>query len=98
MIDEIREKFLPRFLDSARSRLRHAAAAISEGAQAAPAIAADLHTIAGEASIMGLAELAEIARESERAVRQVGGLDDATILAALDKLARGLDELDPARK
>ena len=91
MIDEIREKFLPRFIASARARLQHASDAISQGSEAAPAIAADLHTIAGEASIMGLAEIAEIARESERAVRQVGGLDDATILAALGRLARGLE-------
>ena len=39
-----------------------------------------------------------MARETERAVRAVGGLDDASITAALFKLYRRIDELAPAQR
>jgi HPt (histidine-containing phosphotransfer) domain-containing protein len=96
MIDEIREKFLPRFVAGARDKLERASKLIANGSAAAPAIASDLHTIAGEAAIMGLAEIADQAREAERAVRQVGGLDDPGLLLALYKLYRNLDTLTPS--
>jgi HPt (histidine-containing phosphotransfer) domain-containing protein len=98
MIDEIREKFLPRFVEAARERLARASKLIADGSNAAPTIASDLHTIAGEAAVMGLAEIADMAREGERAVRRVGGLDDPSILVVLFKLSRGLDELMPQRR
>ena len=97
MIDDIRAKFLPRFVSTARQRLEHASQLIADGATAAPSIAADLHTIAGEASIMGLHDVAEMAREGERAVRIVGGVDDGGVVMALYKLWRRLDELAPPR-
>jgi HPt (histidine-containing phosphotransfer) domain-containing protein len=93
VIEEIRAKFLPRFVTTARQRLEKAQQLIADGAPAAPAIAADLHTIAGEASIMGLHEVADIAREGERAVRSIGGIDDSGIMMALYKLWRCLDQL-----
>jgi HPt (histidine-containing phosphotransfer) domain-containing protein len=98
VIDDIRQKFLPRFVATARERLERASKAIADGADAAPSIAADLHTIAGEASIMGLHDVAQLAREGERAVRIVGGVDDANILMALYKLWRRIDELVPQRR
>jgi HPt (histidine-containing phosphotransfer) domain-containing protein len=98
LIDEIRAKFLPRFVSTARKRLENAQRLIADGAPAAPSIAADLHTIAGEASIMGLHDVAEMAREGERAVRIVGGVDDSGISMALYKLWRRLDELAPAAR
>jgi hypothetical protein len=93
VIDDIRAQFLPRFVSSARERLERASKLISDGANAALAIATDLHTIAGEASILGLDEVAILARDGERAVRRVGGLDDASLAAALVKLQRRIDEL-----
>jgi HPt (histidine-containing phosphotransfer) domain-containing protein len=96
--DDIRVKFLPRFVASARERLERASKLIADGANAAPSIATDLHTIAGEASIMGLHDVAEMAREGERAVRIVGGVDDAGIVMALYKLWRRIDELAPQRR
>jgi HPt (histidine-containing phosphotransfer) domain-containing protein len=98
LIDDIRAKFLPRFVATARQRLEHASKLIADGATAAPTIAADLHTIAGEASIMGLHDVAALAREGEQAVRIVGGVDDASIVMALYKLWRRLDELAPQRR
>jgi len=95
--DDLREKFLPRFVASARQRLERASQLIADGANAAPSIAADLHTIAGEASIMGLHEVASMARESERAVRRVGGIDDSDLLSALFKLWRRIDALVPPK-
>jgi len=96
--DDLREKFLPRFVASARQRLERASQLIADGANAAPSIAADLHTIAGEASIMGLHDVAELAREGERAVRIVGGVDDGGIVLALYKLWRRIDELAPPKR
>jgi HPt (histidine-containing phosphotransfer) domain-containing protein len=93
VIDEIRAKFLPRFVDAARQRLARASELIGSGSFDGAAIAAELHTIAGEASIMGLAEIAGIAREGERAVRQVGGIDDTGMLRAIERLSRGIEEL-----
>ena len=93
MIDELRSKFLPRFVASARERLERASKLIAEGGNAAPSIATDLHTIAGEAAIMGLSDIAAMARDAERAVRRVGGLDDPSILAVLFKLWRGVQDL-----
>jgi HPt (histidine-containing phosphotransfer) domain-containing protein len=97
LIDDIRAKFLPRFVASARERLERASKLIADGANAAPSIAADLHTIAGEASIMGLHDVAAMAREGEHAVRIVGGIDDAGIVMALQKLRHRIDELAPQR-
>lgn len=95
MIEDIRAKFLPRFVTTARQRLEKAQRLIADGTPAAQSIAADLHTIAGEASIMGLHDVAEMAREGERAVRIVSGVDDSGISMALYKLWRRLDELAP---
>jgi HPt (histidine-containing phosphotransfer) domain-containing protein len=98
VIDDIRRKFLPRFVASARERLERASKLIADGADAAPSIAADLHTIAGEASIMGLHEVAAMARDSERAVRIVGGVDDAQLLTSLYTLWRRIDALVPPKQ
>ncbi|MDB4969331.1 MAG: hypothetical protein JWN44_5020 [Myxococcales bacterium] len=98
MIDDIRAKFLPRFVASARERLERASKLIADGANAAPSIAADLHTIAGEASIMGLHDVATMARDGERALRIVGGIDDPTIVMTLYKLWRRIDELAPPQR
>ena len=98
MIEDIRAKFLPRFVASARERLERASKLIRDGADAASSIAADLHTIAGEASIMGLHDVAQLAREGERAVRIVGGVDDGGIVLALYKLWRRIDELAPPKR
>jgi HPt (histidine-containing phosphotransfer) domain-containing protein len=98
MIDELRARFLPRFVQSARRRLENASQRIAQKADGAPAVAADLHTIAGEASVLGLAEIAAIAREGECVVRQPGGLDDPDLLGILFNLRRGLDELGVASR
>lgn len=93
MIDEIRAKFLPRFIEAARQRLARASKLMDGGFQDVAAIAAELHTIAGEASIMGLAELAAIAREGERAVRQAGVIDNGALKSVLERLSQGVEEL-----
>ena len=95
MIEDIRARFLPRFVTTARQRLEKAQQQIASGTPAASSIAADLHTIAGEASVMGLHDVAEMAREGERAARIIGGVDDSGISMALYRLWRRLDELAP---
>jgi HPt (histidine-containing phosphotransfer) domain-containing protein len=96
VIDEIRAKFLPRFVAAARQRLERATKMVASGHHDGSVIAAELHTIAGEASIMGLAEIAAMARQGEQSVRQSSGVDDAAMLRTLEQLSRGIDALEPA--
>jgi len=64
--DDVRARFLPRFVAVGGERCARALAAITGGA-GAPAVAkSELHTLAGEAGILGLRELAERAAGGER--------------------------------
>jgi HPt (histidine-containing phosphotransfer) domain-containing protein len=96
MIDEIQARFLPRFVAGARERLQRAARAIADGTWRANVVAAELHTIAGEASVMGLPDVAELARATEKTVRQSESPDGKELLTALGELGRRIDELAAA--
>jgi CheY-like chemotaxis protein len=64
--DDVRARFLPRFVAVGGERCARALAAITGGA-GAPAVAkSELHTLAGEAGILGLRELADRAVGGER--------------------------------
>lgn len=66
MTDDVRARFLPRFVAVGGERCARALAAITGGA-GAPAVAkSELHTLAGEAGILGLRELAQLAAGGER--------------------------------
>jgi HPt (histidine-containing phosphotransfer) domain-containing protein len=58
--DEIRARFLGKFLDSARARVCRALDAIAR--DDARAAWCELHALAGEAAILGLPEISEQAR------------------------------------
>ena len=67
MTDGVRARFLPRFVELGGQRCARALTAITHGA-GEPAVArGELHTLAGEAGILGLAELARAAQDGERA-------------------------------
>ena len=89
--DELRAVFLPRFLEAARGRLEKAKT--GDHGQAA----AELHSLAGEAMLLGLTELSQIAAEGERAARHCfEAADDAGRARCADLIARmisGVEEL-----
>lgn len=69
MIDELRARFRTRFIDTARGRVRRALALIGE-ADGARELMTELHSLAGEAALLGLAEISEEARSGELAAKQ----------------------------
>jgi len=68
VIDELRAKFLPRFLDSARARLQRARGGLLEGDRAV--VMHEMHALAGEAAILEFQEVARSARGAEKLARQ----------------------------
>ena len=81
-------EFLPRFVAEARRRVR---LALSLGGEASPGVQtviAELHTMAGDAAVLGLADISEKARAAERAVKE--RTDDAATHTAALRLARTL--------
>jgi HPt (histidine-containing phosphotransfer) domain-containing protein len=67
MIEEIRRRFLPRFVAGAQGRIDRGRASIA--ADDREAAARELHALAGEASLLGLDAVAMLARTSEEGVR-----------------------------
>jgi HPt (histidine-containing phosphotransfer) domain-containing protein len=67
LIEDLRTRFLPRFLESSRNRLARARA-LYESADA-KALAAELHALAGEAMMLDLGTVADNARRGETAAR-----------------------------
>lgn len=71
MIEGLRERFLPRFIDSARRKIDRASALEALGAEGALNDAAsEMHGLAGEASMLELSEIGLLARSCEAAARQ----------------------------
>ncbi len=88
MIDDIREKFMPRFRAIAEERLQRLGAL-----EVTPALAAsELHALAGEASILGLPELASLARAAERRWRDGSWAAGDEWPAALAGIQRAIRE------
>jgi HPt (histidine-containing phosphotransfer) domain-containing protein len=95
MIDELRARYLPRFLDGARlrvSRGRQHLEAMSLGA-----VASELHTLAGDAAMLELRAVADAARAGEIAARSFSKTADHSLLAAcassFERVVRELDRL-----
>src|SRR5260221_14761062 len=93
--NELRAVFVLRFIDAARERLERA------GVADFSKVAGELHSLAGEAMLLGLAELSGLAVEAETAARRcfdnadpsarafcAGALSRLTEL--VDRLAKGL--------
>ena len=69
MIDEIRRRFLPRFAELAHERIARGTeiARASPRDQEALQLARDLHSLAGEAGLLGFSALITLARAAEEA-------------------------------
>lgn len=95
-MNELLARFGHRFIDSARQRLQEVPELTgAEPAKAAHALALHLHSISGEAAMIGLAELSEQARTAMRAARAVeaGGAPEPCV-DELARLTRLFDELE----
>ncbi len=71
-MEDVKRKFLPRFAALAKERIRHGLeiATAVEGDQAID-LARELHSLAGEAGLLGLGELLGLARAAEVAAMQL---------------------------
>jgi CheY-like chemotaxis protein/HPt (histidine-containing phosphotransfer) domain-containing protein len=106
MLDELRAEFLPEFVRGSRARIRQALAMLSPTAAANSEnempIDELMHTIAGEAAMIGLPEVATAARTAQQAAKRCQGPQGRTPLAligcarAIRNLALLVDGLKPA--
>jgi HPt (histidine-containing phosphotransfer) domain-containing protein len=89
-MDDLNAKFLPQFLDLARARLAAAIkAAAARDHLASPTIARNLHTLAGEAGLLGLHDVIPLAREGEHKAKSLGASrTDADAELLVDVLRR----------
>jgi HPt (histidine-containing phosphotransfer) domain-containing protein len=96
MTDDLLAKFMPQFAAIARTRLQRAiAAATRRDHDEALTTIRDLHALAGEAGLLGLAALVPVARDAEDKAKRVRttrtDADADTLLAALQELARMIE-------
>jgi len=100
-MDDLLAKFVPQFVELARSRVAVALSAAAQYDQAATTkVARDLHTLAGEAGLLGLSEVAPLARDCElKAKRLHASHTDAEVeglVAALRQLAQLIEGIGAA--
>lgn len=82
MLDELRARFRTRFIDTARDRLQRCLGLLGESDRAKE-LAVELHSLAGEAAMLGLYDVAETARRGEEAARRWSdGAADAQVACA----------------
>jgi HPt (histidine-containing phosphotransfer) domain-containing protein len=97
-MEDLYAKFLPQFVTLARTRV---AAAITVATQrdhaASTTIVRELHTLAGEAGLLGLGDVVPLARDCEqkaKALHVSGAATDAEALcAALRQLERVIESI-----
>ena len=89
-MDDLHAKFMPQFLELARSRLAAALkAATARDHLAATTTARNLHTLAGEAGLLGLDDVVPLAREGEQKAKSLGASrTDADAELLIDALRR----------
>ena len=89
-MDDLHAKFMPQFLELARSRVAAALkAATTRDHLAATTTARNLHTLAGEAGLLGLHDVIPLAREGEHKAKSLGASrTDADAELLVDVLRR----------
>lgn len=105
MKDELWARFGARFLETARARVSRVSPVVANGGRdAVSTLVSEMHSLAGEASMLGVAPIAELARTVEVAAKKWGaskGEDEdahglAACAAALRKLGEALEKLGSA--
>jgi HPt (histidine-containing phosphotransfer) domain-containing protein len=97
-MDDLSAKFLPQFLDLARTRVSTAIqAAIARDHLATTTIARNLHTLAGEAGLLGLHGVVPLARDAEHKAKALGtsrtDADAELLVDALRQLERMIESI-----
>jgi hypothetical protein len=78
MIDELSAVFLPRFLESARGRITRARTSLGSTLPTDRAkVSHELHALAGEAAVLELVDVAELARAAEAIARRWSAAGDS---------------------
>lgn len=102
-MDDLHAKFLPQFVDLARSRVALALkVAIDRDHAAAQKVMRELHTLAGEAGLLGLHHVVPLARDSEQKAKELhrthADADADMLVAALQQLGRVIDQIATSSK
>jgi HPt (histidine-containing phosphotransfer) domain-containing protein len=102
-MDDLSAKFLPQFLSLARARLARAiAAATARDHAAGPTIVAELHTLAGEAGLLGLRDVVPLARDGEQKAKALhasrSAADADALIDTLHRLERIIENIAAARE
>jgi HPt (histidine-containing phosphotransfer) domain-containing protein len=89
-MDDLNAKFLPQFVALARARVAAALkAAAARDHLATTTTARNLHTLAGEAGLLGLHDVIPLAREGEQRAKSLGASrTDADAELLIDALRR----------
>jgi HPt (histidine-containing phosphotransfer) domain-containing protein len=98
MDEDLHARFVPQFVALARTRVSVALAAVAQRDHGAmPATVRELHSLAGEAGLLGLHEVIPLARDGERKakvlhVSQADADADALVAAlrALEQIIEGI--------
>ena len=96
-MEHLRARFLPRFLETARQRLERARVLSAPRSREPNKLAMELHALAGEAAMLELGELAQLARTAEAFVTGMaaGEADaEASFQQSLESLAEAVAALD----
>lgn len=97
-MDDLHAKFMPQFLELARSRVAAALkAATARDHLAATTTARNLHTLAGEAGLLGLHDVVPLAREGEQKAKSMGAsrtdADAELLIDALHRLQQIIESI-----
>jgi PleD family two-component response regulator len=98
VIEDLRARYLPRFITTAQERIRRGLELLAgTDADRGSRLAGELHTLAGEAGLLGLTEIAEHARSGERLAKDWSTGDSPSAMTSLARvlraLSRGVDHL-----
>jgi HPt (histidine-containing phosphotransfer) domain-containing protein len=99
-MEDLYAKFLPMFVTLARSRLATAITVATQRDHAAlPTIIRELHTLAGEAGLLGLGDVVPLARDGEQKAKALllsrAAPDAEALVAALRQLERVIESIAP---
>jgi HPt (histidine-containing phosphotransfer) domain-containing protein len=102
-MEDLHAKFLPQFVALARSRLELAIkVAVERDHAATTKIVRELHTLAGEAGLLGLHDVVPLARDSEQKAKALhvsrSEADADVLVAALRQLERVIDGIGTPSK
>jgi len=97
MMEDLYEKFLPQFVEQARARIARATATLAQpDPSAMTVVVREIHSIAGEAGLLGQGGIMALARQGEELAKRVRDAGAAPAEGDLQALAGALRELEQA--